>query len=135
MSIKIEYENFKFNAPRKISENEFIFIKQNLHLNPFYEIEPKNESVIEKFGLKLLFAAGAVLLGFTLGSSGSDVGAVIGILLIAPGVIGGFTILIEMSSYLRSINTKKVYFQKMRHKIIESDTYDSFCRNFYLERR
>ena len=108
-----------------LSEAEFDFMKKNLRLNPFYELEPRSETVVDKFGKEMILCGlllGSIVLAFNL--------AIFSFTFIF-GIVLLIRLMNEISAYASAMSIKKAYFLKMREKIIASDDYAEFVRNFY----
>ncbi len=123
--MKIYFENYKFSKPSVLDEEEFRFIKTNLRMNPFYEIEPRHETIMDKFGGQIFLCI--VLIACIMLVPNAPI-------LFLPVIAGiglALRLMNEVGAYQSAISTKKAYFKKLREVIILSDSYEDFINKFY----
>ena len=147
MSVKYTVTNYHFYEPKKLTESQYLGIKQKLQNDPDYSIMDKNETITNEFNFKnLVYLFGGGFLGMIIGgliggdrpaSENSFISFVTmilmfgGLIAMLIGGIGFMFGLPSMFNFSRYIKKKRRYFESLESAIRKSKNYDDFFNSFY----
>ena len=147
MSVKYTVTNYHFYEPKKLTESQYLGIKQKLQNDPDYSIMDKNETITNEFNFKnLVYLFGGGFLGMIIGgliggdrpaSENSFISFVTmilmfgGVIAMLIGGIGFMFGLPSMFNFSRYIKKKRRYFESLESAIRKSKNYDDFFNSFY----
>lgn len=140
----IRYTVSKFSPPSRISEEQFLFYKQNLLANRNFKLDPNEETFSKhfSFSIKTLKISGPVflicliisILPPSITDFFNEKGILFPFLLISSFLFCCAMItnlFLEGPSYDEYLIQKKRYFSKLSNSIYHSLTYDDFLFDFY----
>ena len=147
MSVKYTVTNYHFYEPKKLTESQYLGIKQKLQNDPDYSIMDKNETITNEFNFKnLVYLFGGGFLGIIIGgliggdrpaSENSFISFVTmilmfgGLIAMLIGGIGFMFGLPSMFNFSRYIKKKRRYFESLESAVRKSKNYDDFFNSFY----
>lgn len=147
MSVKYTVTNYHFYEPKKLTESQYLGIKQKLQNDPDYSIMDKNETITNEFNFKnLVYLFGGGFLGIIIGgliggdrpaSENSFISFVTmilmfgGVIAMLIGGIGFMFGLPSMFNFSRYIKKKRRYFESLESAVRKSKNYDDFFNSFY----
>ena len=147
MSVKYTVTNYHFYEPKKLTESQYLGIKQKLQNDPDYSIMDKNETITNEFNFKnLVYLFGGGFLGMIIGgliggdrpaSENSFISFVTmilmfgGVIAMLIGGIGFMFGLPSMFNFSRYIKKKRRYFESLESAVRKSKNYDDFFNSFY----
>lgn len=130
---KIQYRKYSFQSPARISEAQYLSIKQQLKVNPTIEVF-HTKSFTEHFKIQLWLISGCTILFFLFLiidiKDGNPLMVIMGLcpLIVAINIIYLF---LEGPSYATYVKASEEYFERMRYAIINTNNYTEFLRIFY----
>lgn len=127
--MKIEYTTTTFNRPI-VGRQDYEELKNILSKDPHSEIEPKSETITERFSdsIKLLKICGICLIIGMIGTEMYGDGIFVFVLGISSlGLLFSLIMfLFQAPSYATFINKKKAFFDELKTAVINTNSFDQF---------
>src|SRR5690554_561558 len=125
---------YSFQEPNKISEYEYLQLKQKLQNDPNFSFIDPNETITKAYSSLFKYLTGALIslpIFIVLMLVEADNGFLVLIALITmlwsvSGLILFLMSATELSSYAGFLKTKRAYYEEMEIQIRKSKNYDNF---------
>jgi hypothetical protein len=138
----VTYTTTRFREPGIISEEMYNKAKEQLKMNPDFEIDPNFETFSQHFKVSLttiticlIVGVLCLLIGLTSTSHTGDFGDMLaipcGICFLIVIICSVFVLLPEGPSYATYAKKHEEYFDRMKYAIKNSSSYSEFISIFY----